>query len=144
MKEISTKIDIDAPAEKVWEVLMDFDKHPAWNPFVRNIEGEKKLGGRLVVVLGPSGGREMRFTPTVVEFEPNRKFAWLGKLLLSGLFDGRHGFEIKEKRDGGVEFVHREQFSGILVPLMWWMIEKDTRRGFEEMNAALKKRAEGN
>jgi hypothetical protein len=144
MREITTKIDIDAPAEKVWDVLMDFEQHPAWNPFVRKIEGEKKLGGRLTVLLGPSGGREMRFTPTVVEFEPNRKFAWLGKLFFSGLFDGRHEFAINEKANGGVEFVHGERFSGILVPLMWGMIEKDTRRGFEEMNAALKARAESN
>jgi hypothetical protein len=144
MKEISTRIDINSSADKVWDVLINFDEYPQWNPFVKSIEGEQAKGGQLQIRLQPSGGREMRFTPTVVEFEPNRRFAWLGKLMFSGLFDGRHEFAINEKSNGGVEFVHSERFSGILVPLLWGMIEKDTRRGFEEMNAALKKRVEGN
>ena len=33
-------------------------------------------------------------------------------------------------------------FSGILVPLFKGMLEKDTRPGFEALNAALKQRAE--
>jgi hypothetical protein len=36
-----------------------------------------------------------------------------------------------------------EQFSGLLVPLLWRMVNTDTRAGFEEMNAALKSRVEG-
>ena len=35
-----------------------------------------------------------------------------------------------------------ESFRGLLVPLLLRMVEKDTRRGFEEMNQALKTRAE--
>jgi hypothetical protein len=42
---------------------------------------------------------------------------------------------------GGTLFVQREAFKGILVPLVGGVLEK-TRRGFEQMNAALKQRAE--
>ena len=33
-------------------------------------------------------------------------------------------------------------FSGVLVPLFWRGLEPDTRRGFEEMNRALNRRAD--
>ncbi len=39
--------------------------------------------------------------------------------------------------------VHNDEFSGLLVPLVWSGLEAATRTGFEKMNQALKKRAEG-
>jgi hypothetical protein len=38
--------------------------------------------------------------------------------------------------------VHREEFRGILVPLLWGSLEVKTKKGFEAMNLALKQRAE--
>jgi len=39
--------------------------------------------------------------------------------------------------------MQREIFTGLHVPLFARWLEKDTQRGFEEMNRALKVRAEG-
>jgi hypothetical protein len=39
-------------------------------------------------------------------------------------------------------FFQQEVFTGLLVPLLAWGRDTDTRRGFEEMNRALKARAE--
>ena len=58
-------------------------------------------------------------------------------------FDGEHIFTIEPLEAGDVRFVQREIFTGVLVPLFMRWLEKDTRRGFEEMNRALKLRAEG-
>jgi hypothetical protein len=41
-----------------------------------------------------------------------------------------------------VRLVQRERFRGILVPLVWRTLDRDTRRGFEAMNQALKQRVE--
>jgi hypothetical protein len=142
MKEIHTEIEINAPAEKVWQVLTDFAAYPEWNPFVRRGEGEISVGARLHIYIQPSGGKGMSFRPTVLVADPNREFRWLGHLWLPGLFDGEHSFVIKPLGDGRVRFVQREQFGGLLVPLLWKMLDRDTRRGFEEMNRALKLRAE--
>lgn len=38
--------------------------------------------------------------------------------------------------------LHMEQFSSLLVPLVWNRMEHSTRCGFEAMNQALKTRAE--
>ncbi len=142
MKELRTEIEIGAPAERVWQILTDFASYPEWNPFVRSISGEAKEGAQLEVYLQPSGARGMTFRPTVLKAEPSRQFSWLGHLLISGLFDGEHAFEIEQLAENRVRFVQRESFRGLLAPLLLRMVENDTRRGFEEMNAALKSRAE--
>jgi hypothetical protein len=36
----------------------------------------------------------------------------------------------------------REEFRGVLVPLIWRTMGEKARRGFEAMNAAIKERAE--
>ena len=142
MKEIHTEIEIHAHTERVWRVLIDFSSYPEWNPFVRRASGEVQVGARLHVFIQPSGGKAMSFQPTVLVAEPNRELRWLGHLWVPGLFDGEHSFRIEPLSDGRVRFVQKEQFRGLLVPLLTRMLDGDTRRGFEEMNRALKLRAE--
>ena len=142
MKEIHTEIEINAPAEKVWKVLTDFAAYPEWNPFVRRGEGEVRVGARLHVYIQPSGGKGMSFRPTVLVADPNRELRWLGHLWVRGLFDGEHSFSIEPLVEGRVRFVQRERFGGLLLPLLSKMLDGDTRRGFEEMNQALKLRSE--
>ncbi len=142
MKELRAEIEIRASAEKVWQILTDFSSFPKWNPFIRRASGELRKGARLEVFLQPSGARGMTFRPTVLTAEPNRELRWLGQLLISGLFDGEHIFTIEPLGVSRVRFAQREIFTGLLVPLFTRGMHKDTLRGFEEMNRALKLRAE--
>jgi hypothetical protein len=84
----------------------------------------------------------MTFRPTVLNAETNRELRWLGHLLAPGLFDGEHSFTIQPLEDNRVRFVQREAFKGLLVPLFARSLDNNTRRGFEEMNRAVKERAE--
>jgi uncharacterized protein YndB with AHSA1/START domain len=49
MKELHSEIEINAPAERVWELLTDFASYPQWNPFIRTISGQPTKGERLEV-----------------------------------------------------------------------------------------------
>ena len=142
MKELNCEIDIQASDEGVWQLLTDFASFPQWNPFIRRASGEPKTGTRLEVTMQPSGARGMTFRPTVLKAEPKRELRWLGHLLIPGLFDGEHSSTIEPLEANHVRFVQRERFTGILVPLFAHGLDTDTRRGFEEMNQALKMRAE--
>ena len=84
----------------------------------------------------------MTFKPKVLKAEPNRELRWLGHLLVPGLFDGEHSFTIEPLEENRIRFVQREAFKGLLVPLFARSLDNNTRRGFEEMNHALKERAE--
>jgi hypothetical protein len=142
-KELYSGIEINATPDRVWRVLTDFITYPIWNPFIREVRGNAATGQKLRVFLKPSGSRGMVFKPTVLKAECNREFRWLGKLFFSGLFDGEHYFRIEPIDEHQVKFVQGEIFTGILVRLFAKNLDTDTLRGFNEMNEALKKRAEG-
>jgi hypothetical protein len=141
MRELQTSTEIDATPERVWEILTDFPSYPGWNPFIRSIAGEAVPGAELRVTIQPPGGRAMSFKPTVREAEPQRELRWLGHLLVPRVFDGEHSLRIERIGEGRVRFVQAERFTGVLVPLLGGTLEA-TRRGFEAMNEALKRRAE--
>ncbi len=140
MLELRTEIEIDARPERVWAVLIDFEKFPDWNPFIRSIRGNVQVGSRLDVLLGASGTRAMRFRPIVKAVVPNRELRWLGRLGLPRLFDGEHIFQIEPLGPIRSRFVQRERFRGLFVPLLARSLNRDARRGFEEMNRALRER----
>ena len=142
MKVLSTEIEIAAPNERVWEILTDFERYPEWNPFVRKIEGEQMVGGRLTVHIKPGDRKGMTLRPEVLRIERYKALVWKGKLFIGGLFDGKHEFLIEPIDKDTTRFIHREEFTGILVPILWRMLEEDTRKGFIEMNTALKAAAE--
>lgn len=142
--ELNSEIEINASSETVWKLLTDTSRFPEWNRFIRRLSGEFKVGQKLIVFMQPSGGKGMEFKPAVVKVEPNRELRWLGHLILPGLFDGEHIFQIEALDDKRVRFHQREIFSGILVPLLKKSLDADTRRGFNEMNQKLKELAESN
>ena len=144
MQRISTSIDIAAPVERVWAVLMDFPAYSRWNPFIVVLVGSAVPGAKLQVTMRPEGGRAMSFAPTVIACEPNREFRWKGKVLVPGIFDGEHCFRVSSLGPGASRFLHEELFTGLLAPLiMRGSMKASTQAGFEAMNRALKQRAEG-
>lgn len=142
MHSIITDIEIRASPAGIWSILTDFPAYPRWNPFIRSIAGSLVASGRLTVSIQPPGGRARTFRPRVMTWVENRELRWRGRLLSPGLFDGEHFFRIEAKRPGLSRFVHGEQFSGLLVPLVRSRLESGTRAGFVAMNQALKSRAE--
>ena len=141
MRKIETSIDINAPAERVWAILNDFEAFPRWNPFIPSISGKPQTGERLSVRIQPPGGRAMTFRPEVLEAGTPRLLRWLGHLGFSGIFDGEHRWQIDPLSDDRCRFLHSETFRGLLVPVFGGMLSK-TEAGFREMNEALKQRAE--
>ncbi len=139
MKQIKTEILINASSEKVWQILMDFDNYPNWNPFIKYIQKSKSDSSKLEIEIQPPNGNKIQFNPIILDQIQNKKFSWKGKLLVSGLFDGEHIFELIANPDGSTTFIHSEKFSGILVP---FINLKSTEKGFILMNQKLKQLAE--
>jgi hypothetical protein len=141
VSELSTSVEIDAPTETVWAVLTDFDAYPEWNPFLE-IAGRASEGARLTVEIRPPGRRATTFRPTVKRVDEGREFRWLGHLFVAGLYDGEHRFELEALDDGRTRFTQAETFGGLLVGPIARLLGDATRRGFEQMNEALRVRAE--
>jgi hypothetical protein len=72
----------------------------------KSIEGDLKVGGKLMAVIAPPDSNAMTFKPTVLVAKPNHEFRWLGHFIILGLFDGEHIFELIDNRDGTTTFIH--------------------------------------
>jgi hypothetical protein len=142
VRSIETEVTIRGTPEQVWAVLIDFAKYPDWNPFIRHISGAAVIGARLTVRIQTSAGRSMTFRPTVRQAASARELRWLGHLGLPGLFGGEHAFLLEPIDASHTRVEHREQFRGVVVPLVPKRLFEGTRRGFEEMNRALRRRVE--
>jgi len=143
MKKIKTEIIIDKDVSAVWNVLMDFESYPNWNPFVRSIEGEKYIGKKVSVTCNTAGGKMVSFKPIIIKLETDREFRWKGKLGFRGIFDGQHYFKLEKMGENQTKFIHGEDMSGVLVSLMGKTLNK-MNDSFEMMNEALKKECEKN
>lgn len=135
--EIKTSIVINTTPDKVWKVLTDFEKYPDWNPFLKEVLGEVKEGNRIKIVADG-----MKFKPKILTYTENKELKWRGRLLLPGLFDGKHCFVLIDNGDGSTTLEHSEKFSGILVPFLKKKLRTETKANFEKMNQLLKERVE--
>ena len=142
MKEIKTEIKINAPVDKVWKILIDVDSYPKWNPFITSLEGTIKEGSIFKVTIHPPDSKPMTFKPKCLSIKDNKEFIWLGHLIIPGIFDGKHIFELTELGSDITKLVQWEEFKGLLVPFLWKQLDVNTRRGFELMNERLKEEAE--
>jgi hypothetical protein len=140
--EISAAIEINATPATVWRVLTDLARYEEWNPFMTQASGRIEEGAAIRVHMEPPGGRVMIFRPRILEVAPEERLRWLGSVLIAGLFDGEHTFEIEPLEGRRVRFSQSEAFSGLLLPLFARGLDQATLEGFEQMNEALKVRAE--
>jgi hypothetical protein len=140
--EIYTEIKIESQAETVWKILINLKEYSSWNPFLIQANGDVKEGAKINIHAKPPGLKSMVFNPTIVKAETNRELRWKGRFIVPGLFDGEHIFIIEELGSKGVRLIQKEFYSGLLIPLLSRKLGDNTKKGFELMNQAVKKRAE--
>lgn len=139
MKEYSTTVTIDVPAERVWQILTDAGGYQAWNPEILDVEGRMALGERIRarVRLGDGAIRQIRLR--VTRFQSPTQMEWVGGLPL-GLFVGRRTFTVTPSA-GGCEFRLHLEMSG---PMSGPIVKSvgDRQPEVDSFSAALKRRAE--
>lgn len=137
MAEIAASIDVPASARTVWDVLMDVESYAQWNTLLR-IEGEFSLGESVGAKLSIPGFPTVSFRPTIVGLEPRRELRWRSSLFG---FDAEHAFLLEPSDDDETRFVQYERISGPFTNRLVGRFERRLRRGFEEMNVGLRRRA---
>jgi hypothetical protein len=137
MKSFAVSITINASPDRVWAILINGAQWTSWNPTVEKLEGTITPGGKLKVFTKLSPGQA--FPVRVSEFTPPRKMVWTGGMPL-GLFKGERTYTLTPV-SGGVEFAMREEFTGLMAPLITRSIP-DLQPAFNDFAAALKRRAE--
>jgi hypothetical protein len=138
MRSFATFIAIRARAETIWSLLTDAVGYPKWNSTVARVEGRIAPGEKITVYAKAAQGRA--FPLTVAEFEAGRRMVWAGGMPL-GLFTGRRTYTLTPAQDDTVQFAMREDFSGLLAPLITRSIP-DLQPAFDAFATDLKRQAE--
>ena len=142
MKKLETEIVINSTPQQIWDILMNHEAYPNWNPFIKTITGDPQVGNVIDVTIQPKDKSPMNFNPLVLKNERLDEFRWKGHLFVKGLFDGEHYFKLEPIDESQTRFVHGELFSGLLASVLLKMIGENTRDSFASMNEALKNEVE--
>lgn len=134
MTSFATTILIHAASERIWSLLTDAAGYPTWNSTVERVEGTISPGERLEVYAKATPGRA--FPLRVTGFEPGRSMIWSGGMPM-GLFKGTRTFTLTPRGSGLTEFAMREEFGGLLAPIVTRSIP-DLQPTFDRFAADLK------
>ena len=142
MKEVRSEIEINSYPGIVWKILTDFATYDQWNPFINKIIGLPTEGSKIDIYIETPGGKNRKYSPRITKVEEGRELRWFGKSSLPGFLNAEHIFTIEELQPESVRFIQREVFDGLLTRLFGKGLDTDVMQGFQDMNDALKKRAE--
>lgn len=134
---------VEAPPERVWALLADVERQPAWMTDLRSVRletpgpvglGTRAVGTVRIAGLGATDPVE------VTAFEPPRRFA----VEHQGRFRGQGTFTVEGLGDGASRIVWEEILRAPLLPRAWWLIARPIlRRVFAADLARLRTLAEG-
>ncbi len=138
MKHYEASRTINARPEKVWSVLVDASGYTSWDSGVVKVEGEIALGSTIKVYAAISPKRA--FPVKVDVLDADSRMVWRGGVPVPGLFKGVRTFLLTADGEN-TRFEMREEFSGLMLPLMWKMMP-DLQPTFDQFADGLKARAE--
>jgi hypothetical protein len=142
VKEVRSEIEINSYPESVWRILIDFAAYDQWNPFINKIIGAPTEGSKIDIYIETPSGKNRKYSPRITKVQEGRELRWFGKSSLPGFLNAEHIFIIEELQPERVRFIQRELFDGLLTRVFGKGVDTDIRQGFQDMNDALKKRAE--
>lgn len=137
MKRFEVRRTIAAPPDTVWARLTDAPGLVAGGLGIERLEGTIAPGAALKVWSAANPGRA--FALRVTEFTPPGRMVWTGGMPL-GLFTGVRQFTLTPA-GAGTEFHMREEFSGLLSPLIAGSIP-DLQPSFEQFADGLRRLCE--
>ena len=137
----SDAVEIEAPAEHVWAILMDTPGYAQWNAFTTRVDTNFEVGSPvdLYVTLGPL---KLKQPERIQSVEPPHLLAWGMTMGPAWLLSARRDQRLEPLSATRCRYVTTDAFNGMLTPLVVWLFGGSIRRGFNAMALSLKQHAE--
>jgi hypothetical protein len=151
MAHPSASVEIDAPIERVWEVMLDTASYGEWNPFVERAECAvpPRVGEPIVLHVRWANGRTTTSPERISLIEPPHDEGGVRRATLAyvyeglpaklGLVRGTRYQRLAQDEGGPTRYDTVEEFSGPLVKLAG---PGRVAEGFRRHAEALKHRCE--
>ncbi len=138
--ELRTETVVDAPPERVWEVLTDFGRWDEWNPTLFRASGPPAVGTevRMKLRLGPIS---VPMRQRILSVDRPRELVWRSRQPIQSALDVVRRFRIEPLEGGRCRLVQSETTAGFLAALEVKLLGNVITRGYENLGQALAKRA---
>lgn len=138
---IERTLEINAPAEVVWEVLSDFPKYGEWNPFVIECTSTLKPGEAMDmrVKLMALPQRQVEW---MLEHVPGKRFAYQMKPFPGGALRSLRSHDVESLGADRTRYRSYFKLEGWMMPLVRALMGGRIEVGMRGMWEALQKRSE--
>ena len=140
----SLTVDIDAPASVVWDVLVDLDEYPAWNPFCIAVTSTLEIGAPFDMTLADysSGEGTFSYTEYVCAVVPERLLSWELLPTAESNDAARRDQVIETVSETACRYYSTDAFLGSQAHTIMAETGEWVKRAFDDTAIALKERAE--
>ncbi len=137
----SDAVEMEAPIERAWEILTDFERYGEWNPFTPRVTTDFEIGSRvnLRAMIGPVPLKQVE---RIERVEPPERLVWTTKIGHRAMLFARREQHLEPLGETRCRYVTTDAFSGLLTPLVVLLFGPLVRRGFNDVARGLKARAE--
>lgn len=141
---IESTIDVDAPIDRVWAILVDLDAYGAWNPFTPRIDASLRVGEPVVLHVAMKPGEKLLVQTEICSANDPvaRELGWGMTMGAPFLLKANRIQRLTALEGGGTRYHTSDVFSGLLTPLVMALYRVHIQRGFDEVARALARRAQ--
>jgi len=139
MNEIKTEITLEAPVERIWELLADCSIYPNWNPVIKQASGKLVEGEHLSFVVALIDSAPFEVNPKVISVEFDKSFCWQQIVYFSGMFNWKYCAGLEVISHEKLKFIQRFAFGGIVGPLIALAMKSHVASGLARMNEAMRR-----
>jgi len=141
-KNIESSIIIKTSQDIVWEKITKFQDYNSWNPQIKDIKGDFKVGGTIYFnVVGQ--GKKMAVKAIVKNMDRPNLLCWQSGV--RHIFHVSHEFTVTQLSEDTVRLMQKETYSGIALPFVERFspgLLKITEDGFAKVNLKVKQECE--
>ena len=141
MKSVRAEIEIDAPIDRVWRILLDLDHYGEWNPFTPTVESSLKLADPVHLHVRLVGSRLTHRVEYVTRNEPYT-LGWEMKMGARFLLHAERVQVLSATAENRTHYMTEDCFTGWLRPVVLALFGAAMERGFTDCGLGLKKAAE--
>ena len=137
----SDEVIINAPAELVWDVIMDFESYGLWNTFCPSMKGDAVLGSPLEMQVDLGNGLQPQ-VEYITKIEPCQTVVWSMENKPGDPIHANRAQHLTPIDERSCRYVSVDEFSGDMMVPMIEQLGEQVERGFNACAVGLKARAE--
>lgn len=134
-------LSIQVQADKLYNILLEFDEYALWNPWLYEAVGQSEIGGHVLAKL-TLDGREVESDHIITQLVQSEVFCWRDEMWYSFMAGGQRCRYLEQQTDGSTLVKGTFQFNGWFAGMGYLIYKNQMLEGMSSELVALKAYAE--